>query len=98
VAEADVLVRLETDGGRLVAYAVALRVYERSRYRTVRLYDYVATHGEHHMHRYTREGAKRQPPEVRDYATVQDGFGAAIDQVKASAPEMIDSWRRQRDT
>jgi hypothetical protein len=73
-----------------------LRVFEASEYRTVRLYDYVPAHGEHHMHRYTREGAKRQPPELLQYTSVQEGFNAAMQQVRATASEMIDSWRRQR--
>ncbi len=92
---ADVLVRLETQRGELVAYAVVLRIFERGRSRPVRLYDYVPAHGEHHMHRYTRAGTKRQPPEVLGHPTVQQGFDSAIQQIRASASEMIDSWQRQ---
>lgn len=49
------------------------------------------------MHRYTREGVKRQPPELLHYASLQEGFDAAIQQIKATAYEMVDSWRRQKD-
>lgn len=51
VRDADTLVRLETDRRRLVGSAVVLRVFEAGEYRSVRLYDYVAAHGEHHTHR-----------------------------------------------
>lgn len=94
---ADILVRLEVERGQLLGYAVALRVYESRRFITVRLYDCVAAHEEHHMHRYTRGGSKRQPPEVLPYATVQEGFDAAVQQLRASAAEIIESWRRQKD-
>ena len=97
VRDADILVRLETERRRLVAYAVVLRVFEGGRFVSVRLYDYVRPHGEHHMHRYTRSGAKRQPTEVLQYASVQEGFNAAVQQIRSSAGEMIDSWRRQKD-
>jgi hypothetical protein len=96
VRNADILVRLETDRRRLVGYAVVLRVFEAGAFLSVRLFDYVPAHGEHHMHRYTREGAKRQPPEVLNYASIQEGFNAAVQQIRATASEMIDSWQRQR--
>jgi hypothetical protein len=92
---ADLLVRLETERNELVAYAVVLRVFEQGQPRPVRLYDYVPAHGAHHLHRYTRTGAKQQPPEVLRHPTVQRGFDSAIDQIRASADEMIESWRRQ---
>jgi hypothetical protein len=97
VPDADILVRLETAHRRLIAYAVVLRIYEQGEHRAVRLYDYVPAHGDHHLHRYTREGAKQQPPEVLIYPTVQEGFDAAILQIRTSANGMIDSWRRQND-
>jgi hypothetical protein len=97
VREADILVRLETERRRLVGYAVVLRAYEDGRFLSVRLYDYIPAHGAHHMHRYTREGVKQQPPEIFQYATLQEGFDAAVQQIKATAAEMIDSWRRQKD-
>jgi hypothetical protein len=78
VRDADILVRLETDRRRLVGYAVVLRVFEAGEYRSVRLYDYVPVHGEHHMHRYTREGSKPQPPGVFQHASIQEGFNAAV--------------------
>jgi hypothetical protein len=34
---------------------------------------------------------------VLPHATIQDGFGAAIRQIRATATEMIDSWQRQSD-
>ena len=96
VSDADILVRLETERRRLVGYAVVLRVFEGGSYRPVRLYDYVPAHGTHHLHRYTRGGDK-QPPEVVQHPTIQEGFDAAVRQIRASAGEMIESWRRQRD-
>jgi hypothetical protein len=96
IRNADILVRLETDRRRLVGYAVVLRVFEAGEFLSVRVYDYIPAHGEHHMHRYTREGAKRQPPEVLQYGSIQDGFNAAVKQIRATASEMIESWRRQR--
>jgi hypothetical protein len=95
--DADILVRLETQRRRLIGYAVVLRVYEDGKFLSVRLYDYIPAHGAHHMHRYTRGGAKRQPPQVLHYASVQEGFNAAVQQIRSSASEMIDSWRRQND-
>jgi len=97
VPGADILVRLETERRTLLGYAIVVRIFERGAHRPVRLYDYIPAHGEHHLHRYTREGAKRQPPEIQSYATVQDGLDAAVGQIRASANEMIDSWRRQSD-
>jgi len=97
VPNADLLVRLGTRGPELIAYAVVLRVFERGMHRTVRLYDYVPVHDDHHLHRYTRGGAKQQPPEVLHHPTVQDGFDSAVRQIRATANEMIDSWRRQSD-
>jgi hypothetical protein len=96
IPDADILVRMETERRGLVGYAVVLRVFEAGEFLPVRLYDYVPAHGEHHMHRYTRAGAKRQPPEVLEYSSIQEGFNAAVQQVRATASEMIDSWRRQR--
>ncbi len=96
IPEADILVRLETERRQLAGYAVVLRVYEDGRHKAVRMYDYVPAHGEHHMHRYTREGVKRQPPEVLTYASIQAGFDAAVQQIRATAREMIESWRRER--
>jgi len=78
-----------------LGYAVVLRIFERGAHRPVRLYDYIPAHGEHHLHRYTREGAKQQPTEVLRYATVQEDFDAAVGQIRDTANEMIDSWRRQ---
>lgn len=41
---------------------------------------------------------KLQPAKpVRLRPTVQEGFDYAIGQIRASADEMIDSWRRQSD-
>ena len=96
ISDADILVRLNTDRRQLVGYAVVLRIHESLRTLSVRLYDYVPAHGVHHMHRYTRKGVKQQPPEVLHYASIQEGFNSAIQQIRASASEMIDSWRRQK--
>ena len=96
IPDADILVRLETEHRQLIGYAVVLRVFESGRPIAVRTYDYVPAHGEHHLHRYTREGAKRQPPEVLPYPTIQAGFDEAVKQLRATANEIIDSWRRQR--
>jgi hypothetical protein len=96
--DADVLVRLQTDRSELIGYAVVLRVFERGRPVSVRLYDYLPAHEEHHLHRYTRGGVKQQPPQALGYPTVQAGFDAAIAQIRASGSEMIDSWRRQSPT
>jgi len=97
IPEADILVRLETDRRALVGYAVVLRVFEHGRHRQVRLYDYVRAHREHHLHRYTRNGLKQTLPEVLRHPTVQEGFDSAVGQIRVTATEMIDSWRRQSD-
>lgn len=94
IAGADILVRLETERGELRAYAVVLRVFQRGAHRPVRLYDYVPAHAEHHLHRYSREGIKQQPPEVLPYSSVQGGFDAAIQEIRERAEQLIDSWQR----
>jgi hypothetical protein len=94
VTDADILVRLETERGQLRGYAVVLRVFEGRAHRLVRLYDYVPAHAEHHLHRYSREGIKQQPPEVLPYSSVQEGFNAAIQEIRERAKQLIDSWRR----
>jgi hypothetical protein len=95
IQDADIQVRLQTQRGELVAYAVVLRVFERGKHHPVRLYDYVPAHEEHHLHRYTPTGTKQKPPDVLHHPTVQRGFDDAIGQIRASAAGMIDSWRRQ---
>jgi hypothetical protein len=49
------------------------------------------------MHRYTPEGVKRQPPELLHYASLQEGFDAAIQHIRAAADDVIESWRQQKD-
>jgi hypothetical protein len=70
-------------------------MFESGVLRPVRLYDYVSSHAEHHMHRYTLGGSKRQPPEVFTYPSIQDGFDEAVRQIRTAGIEMIDAWRRQ---
>jgi hypothetical protein len=95
VPDADIYVRLDFDGRELAGYAVILRIHEHDRVRSVRLFDYVQAHGEHHMHRYTLSGEKQQPPTVLAHASVQAGFDAAIGQIRQSGSEVIEAWRRQ---
>jgi hypothetical protein len=91
VPDADMVVRLVLDP-HLVGYAVSLRLFEGKTVNTVRLYDYVAAHGEHHMHRYN--GRKKLPPEVLQHASIQAGLDYAVAQIRASGSEMIEGWRR----
>jgi hypothetical protein len=88
------LVRLELRDRdpMLVGYAVTLRLWDGEVARPVRLYDYVAAHGEHHMHRYN--GHKKQKPEVLDHPSIQAGLDHATAQIKNSGNEMIEAWRR----
>ncbi len=89
--DADLLVRLVLDP-QLVGYAVSLRVFIGNKFKTVRLYDYVAAHGEHHMHRYN--GEHKLPSEVLGHPSIQAGLDYAIAQIRASGSEMIEAWLR----
>ena len=76
----------------LVGYAVTLRFWDGDVAMPVRLYDYVATHGVHHMHRYN--GRKKQKPEMVSDDSIQAGLDHAIAEIRTSGNEMIRAWRR----
>lgn len=61
------------------------------RLRTVRVYD--NAHGVHDMHRYNRAGEK-QPAEAFHDGSASEALQSALDAVRDSYREMIESWRR----
>lgn len=89
--DAEIVVELITEHGKVGRYSVVLLAREEGEWRTVRVYD---NHlGVPHMHRYTHVGAK-QDGEKTDEATASDGYNIALQQVRAGYQEMIEGWRR----
>lgn len=89
--DAEIVVELITEHGKVGRYSVVLLAREEGEWRTVRVYD---NHlGVPHMHRYTHAGAK-QDGEKTDEATASDGYNIALQQVRTGYQEMIEGWRR----
>lgn len=84
-------VEFTTQRREVTNYSVVLIVEEDGEEHTVRIYD--GAHGVNELHRYTRRGGK-QPAARFDAGTLGEGMRAAIDQVRSTYAEMIDSWRR----
>jgi hypothetical protein len=89
--DAEIVVELITEHGKVGRYSVVLLAREEGEWRTVRVYD---NHlGVPHMHRYTHAGVK-QDGEKTDEATASDGYNIALQRVRAGYQEMIEGWRR----
>jgi hypothetical protein len=84
-------VEFTTRRREVMDYSVVLTVEEDGVEQTVRVYD--GAHGVNELHRYTKPGGK-QPAERFHGGTLGEGMRAAIDQVRATYAEMIESWRR----
>jgi hypothetical protein len=89
--DADIDVRFLKSGRTVVDYVIVLLVCERGEWHTVRVYD--NTHGNHDMHRYTRDGVKRSP-ESFHHGSAGEAMRSAIGAVRSGYKEMIESWRR----
>jgi len=90
-SEAELVARLETEEGRLIAYAVILLVEIEGKRRTVRVYD--NDRGVPHMHRFTRSGSKGRSTRV-PASSASEGFTMTLAAVRNGFEEMIDAWRR----
>jgi hypothetical protein len=90
-ADAEIVVSMETERGEVANYSVVLLALVDGEWRTVRVYD---SHlGTPHMHRYTREGVKRDGEKTGE-AMPSDGYNMALERVKNGFREMIDGWKR----
>lgn len=89
--DAEIVVELITEQGKISSYSVVLLAREEGEWRTVRVYD---NHlGVPHMHRYTRGGIKGDG-EKAGQASPSDGYNAALEQVRTGFQGMIDGWHR----
>lgn len=89
--DAEIVVELITEHGKISRYSVVLLAREEGEWRTVRVYD---NHlGVPHMHRYTRAGEKRDGDKTGE-TTASDGYNIALQQVRKGFQEMIEGWRR----
>jgi hypothetical protein len=89
--DAVMKVRLRTEGGTLVEYALALTFRLGDVWRTVRVFD--NAHGDHEMHRYTRSGEKRAAERFHE-GTASEAANAAKLWIVEGWEEMVDAWRR----
>lgn len=89
--EAEMAVRFITERGQLLTYRVVLLVWEHGEQRAVRLFD--NAHGVHDMHRYSREGVKREAEKLH-HASPDEALHEAMRAIRDGYEEMIDSWRR----
>lgn len=85
------VVRLRTERGLLVSYAVVLMTIESEVACTVRVYD--NAHGRHEVHRYTRHEGK-QLGELFHSGSTAEAATAAQRAVKEGWYEMMNAWRR----
>jgi hypothetical protein len=78
---------------QVTEYTVVLLVLEPpgGGWRAVRVYD--NAHGNHDMHRYSRDGVK-QAAETSHHGSPGEAMRSAIEAVRGGYREMIDSWRR----
>lgn len=89
--DAEIVVELITEQGKISRYSVVLLAREEGEWRTIRVYD---NHlGVPHMHRYTQAGIK-QAGEKTGEATASDGYNIALERVRTGFQGMIDGWRR----
>jgi hypothetical protein len=89
--DADMVVRLVTDDGVLIEYALVLTIRSGDAWTTVRVFD--NAHGSHEMHRYTRKGGKRPAERFHD-GTASEAAGAARLWIVEGWEEMVEAWRR----
>jgi hypothetical protein len=74
-------------------YAITLEVYEKSVWKTVRLWDNADNVYEHHVHEYTRQGEK-QTPLILQFNSVNEAMAAANDEARNRAQELVREWRQ----
>ena len=71
-----------------VSYTITLESLENGSWIVVRLWDNADGADEHHEHEYTRASGK-QPPTIRDFATVNEAMAAAIRKAKIDGEEIV---------
>jgi hypothetical protein len=85
-------VDFKTNGREVIDYAVVLLLETGDSTETIRVYD--GAHGINEMHRYTRSSGK-QPGTPFHSGTLGEGMRAAMADIKAGYPEMIEGWEGQ---
>ncbi len=76
--------------GKVVGYSILLLLATVDGIETIRVFD--AAHGFNEMHRYARDGGKRNGTEFHS-GTLAEGMRSAIDAIERSHLEMIEGWR-----